>query len=196
MKHLSLLVCLLSGIFSSLWASDYDTFPSQHLEMEHDARTFVGGALTYWNNQEDHSHTFNFYPEVGRLFNETWGVGVMLGFGKEKESDGTKTTSYKIAPFARYYYVHKGPFNLFMDGGVGYSYRKTSESTEKRNGYEIGVRPGACVDLTEGLCLCLRMGFVGYRNHYTGGEEAEIGNSGWGIRFAPEELMIGLELEF
>lgn len=67
---------------------------------------------------------------------------------------------------------------------------------ERANGFEIGVRPGACVDLTEGLCLCLRLGFIGYRNRFFAGEEEGIGNSGWGIRFAPEELNIGLELEF
>ena len=40
------------------------------------------------------------------------------------------------------------------------------------------------------------MGFVGYRHDYFGGEEPEIGTNGFGLRFAPEELMIGFELEF
>ena len=33
--------------------------------------------------------------------------------------------------------------------------------TDKHHGFEIGLRPGACVDLTKGLCLCMRMGFAG-----------------------------------
>jgi len=36
---------------------------------------------------------------------------------------------------------------------------------------------------------------MGYRNNYHGGEEPHIGTTGFGLRFAPEELMIGLELE-
>ncbi|WP_262500772.1 hypothetical protein [Hallella colorans] len=40
------------------------------------------------------------------------------------------------------------------------------------------------------------MGFADYRKNYFVGEEQEIGNDGFGLRFAPEEVMIGLELEF
>lgn len=62
-------------------------------------------------------------------------------------------------------------------------------------GWEVGLRPGACVDLTKGLCLCLRLGFIGYRDKFGAGEEAGLSTSGFGLRFAPEELQIGLELE-
>lgn len=56
----------------------------------------------------------------------------------------------------------------------------------RRSGFELGLRPGACVDLTEGLCLCLL---------YFMGEEPKLGERGWGLNLSPEELMIGLELE-
>ena len=94
--------------------------------------------------------------------------------------------------------MHRGPFNLFMDGGAGVNFAEERKggSVERRNGFEIGIRPGGCVDLTEGLCLCLRFGFLGYRSGYFSGEEPGLGHDGFGIRFAPEELMVGLELEF
>ncbi|WP_233582313.1 hypothetical protein [Prevotella sp. OH937_COT-195] len=138
---------------------------------------------------------------MGWRFNHTWAAGLMLGFGVESERDeGIKQTTrvYKVSPFLRYYYMHRGPFNLYLDGGVGFNHAnpKYPNAGNKRNGYEIGVRPGVCVDLAKGFCLCMRMGFAGYRNNYFVGEEAELGNDGFGIRFAPEELMIGLELEF
>ena len=38
------------------------------------------------------------------------------------------------------------------------------------------------------------MGFIGYRHDYFMGEEEGLGSNGFGIRFAPEELVIGLEL--
>ena len=85
--------------------------------------------------------------------------------------------------------MHREPFNLYIDGGLGFS---TSGGVK---GWEVGFRPGACVDLTKSLCLCLRLGFVGYRNQFGAGEEAGLSPSGFGLRFAPEEVQIGLELE-
>ncbi|GAB6976368.1 outer membrane beta-barrel protein [Prevotella falsenii] len=179
------------------------TFPNTvaHNDDKHGARTFMGGAVTFWSDPKDKSVKFDFSPEIGYLFNDTWGVGLMLGYEYEREREaGLKkySTAFKISPFARWYYVHKGPFNLFLDGGVGFDFGrvKVADTKTNRHGFEVGVRPGACVDLTEGLCLCLRMGFVGYRHDYLGGEEPEIGTNGFGLRFAPEELMIGFELEF
>ena len=85
----------------------------------------------------------------------------------------------------RYYYMHRGPFNLYLDGGMGFNHSKPEQNTAtKRNGYEIGIRPGVCVDLAKGFCLCMRMGFVGYRNNYFVGEEHEVGDNGFGLRFA------------
>lgn len=163
---------------------------------------FVGGAVTYWNDTDEKKLTFDFCPEVGYLFNDTWGAGLLLGYGYEREKTEDNYSivqkSFKISPFIRYYYYNNGPFNLYLDGGIGFDFGKTKvrDVSEVSNGFEIGLRPGACVDLTEGLCLCLRMGFIGYRKNYISGEEHEIGNSGYGLSFTPEELMIGLELEF
>lgn len=168
----------------------------------HEGRIFAGGALTYWRNTKAETTTFSFNPELGYLFNDTWGTGLLLGYeyGSARKAGGVRAEEYavKVSPIVRYYYVHKGPFNLFMDAGAGYNLaveRKGGE-TERHSGFEVGVRPGGCVDLTEGLCLCLRFGFVGYRNGYFSGEEPGLGHDGFGLRFAPEELMIGLELEF
>lgn len=200
MKKLFLSLLLLVG---SMTTYAQATFPNTvaHHDNEHGARTFVGGAVTFWSDPKDKTVKFDFSPEIGYLFNDKWGVGLMLGYEYEKETEAGKksySNSFKISPFARWYYVHKGPFNLFLDGGVGFDFGKVKANGEKtnRHGFEVGVRPGACVDLTEGLCLCLRMGFVGYRHDYFGGEEPEIGTNGFGLRFAPEELMIGFELEF
>lgn len=174
---------------------------TEHHDDDHGGRLFAGGSVTFWRDTKEKTTTLDICPEVGYLFNDKWGVGVLLGYEHEKGSEDGKATidnSFKISPFVRYYYYHKGPFNLFLDGGAGINFGSFEKNgaKERKSGFEVGVRPGACADLTDGLCLCLRMGFMGFRKSYFSGEEPLIGNDGFGLRFAPEELMIGLELEF
>lgn len=183
-------------------------------EHKHEGRFFVGGAINYWYDTEDKSQSLSFAPEVGYLFNDTWGVGTYIGLGHQSVSAqssiataGVRINTLSLTPFVRYYYFHRLPFNLYLDGCVGWNMSRTSVNSnllgitgklepKVSHGFEVGIRPGACVDLTEGLCLCLRLGFLGYRNDFFAGEEEGIGENGFGIRFAPEELKIGLELEF
>lgn len=205
-KKLLFMGCLSVLISCSLKAQEkhyaHNAFGTE--QHAHGGRIFVGGALTYWNDNKAKTQTLDLVPEIGYLFNDTWGIGTLLGYGYETErmetSNAKKNTrTLHISPFVRYYYVHRGPFDLFLDSGFGLNVKKIKmkgSDTVHTRGFEVGVRPGACIDLTEGLCLCLRMGFVGYRKDYFSGEEEGIGNQGFGIRFAPEELAIGLELEF
>lgn len=200
MRKIILLACL-TLIGTGAGAQESVLHASDTHEHEHRGKVFVGGAVTYWNNTKDKTLVIDLCPEVGYLFNDTWGVGLLTGYEHEKEKEEGHTVrsdAFKISPFARYYYYHRGPFNLFVDGGFGLNFGrvKVGNITENKHGVEFGLRPGACADLTEGLCLCLRMGFIGYRRNYFSGEEPRIGNDGFGLRFAPEELMIGLELEF
>lgn len=44
-------------------------------EHKHEGRFFVGGAINYWYDTEDKSQSLSFAPEVGYLFNDTWGRG-------------------------------------------------------------------------------------------------------------------------
>lgn len=196
-----LLITSIALIIS--WAINAQNYFPQKLQNQHEAEDeagvfFAGGAISYWNDTKAKSVTFDFCPEFGYLFNDDWGIGLLLGYEYEKETALQTTNAFKVSPFVRYYYYHQLPFNLYVDGGIGYNFAKNQKGniSSSTQGFEIGIRPGACVDLTEGLCLCLRMGFIGYRNDYFMGEEPEMGKNGFGIRFAPEELMIGLELEF
>lgn len=187
-----------SGFAQSTFTQDKHESDKWH---DHKGRFFAGGAVSFWTDHKDKTLTLDICPEVGYLFNDSWGVGMLLGYEYERRKTGeTKTigNAFKITPFVRYYYFHRSPFNLYLDAGGGFNFSKVKESgiTEHLNGYEVGIRPGACIDLTEGLCLCLRMGFVGYRNDFFMGEEPKIGTKGFGFRFVPEELMVGLELEF
>lgn len=199
MKHMILLF-MMSTFFMNAFSQ---VTPVQSLWDVHDRHddhgVFIGGAFNFWNDTKDKKITFEFCPEIGWRFNKTWASGIMLAYGYTSlDREDTRAHTFKLSPFVRYYYLHKGPFNLYLDSGLGYNYTKTRQGSTNSHlsGYEVGVRPGACVDLTSGLCLCLRMGFMGYRKDYFAGEEPEMGENGFGLRFAPEELKIGLELEF
>lgn len=194
MKRVSLFLTMVVLAMVPLCAQE-----SSHSHEEHPT-FFVGGLASYWDDTSGHVRALHLEPELGYFLSRDWAVGLALGFeresayGEEREWE----QSWKVAPFVRYYYLHREPFNLYLDASLGldFSHRMSEGAQVSSKGYEVGIRPGACVDLAEGLCLCLRMGFLGYRSSYGHGEEEGLSSSGYGLRFAPEELMIGLELEF
>lgn len=162
---------------------------------EHSHKYWAGGSLTLWKNSDSKETTLSIRPEFGHLLKPNLGIGAMLNYTQEGSS-----RIYGLTPFARLYYVNREPFNLYLDAGVGLNWMQSKIGmdiwSKATMGYEVGIRPGACIDLTPGLCLCLRMGFIGYRDKFTTGEEHELSPSGFGVSFAPEHLMVGLELEF
>lgn len=188
-KHL--IIYLLSLLLPVCNAAAQSAFGGKILE-KHYGRVVMGGLVSAWYDTDAKNKSFAIEPEIGYLFTDDWGLGIKLGYAY---SDAMPGHNVMVSPFVRYYYFHKEPFNLYLDGGIGWNAR-VRRGAETWHGFEAGVRPGACVDLTEGLCLCLRFGFVGYRRNFDHGEEEGLSPSGFGIRFAPEELSLGLELEF
>ena len=183
------LAILLIGFTTPLVAQQYFPHGEATTTDDHGARWIFGGLTSFWHDNKAKTTKLDFSPEIAYLFNENWGLGIVGTYQFEKQNGGEHESLWAIRPFARYYYMHREPFNLYIDGGLGFS---TSGGVK---GWEVGFRPGACVDLTKSLCLCLRLGFVGYRNQFGAGEEAGLSPSGFGLRFAPEEVQIGLELE-
>ena len=165
------LVALLLGSATPLVAQQYFPNGDPSTPDEHGARWVFGGLVSFWQDNKAKTTTFDFSPEVAYLFNENW------------DSVSSGPTSIRRGM------VKARASGHYLDGGFGFS---TSGGVK---GWEVGLRPGACVDLTKGLCLCLRLGFIGYRDKFGAGEEAGLSTSGFGLRFAPEELQIGLELE-
>lgn len=162
---------------------------------EHHARWWVGGSFTYWRDTDKKVNVVSIRPEVGHFIAPKWGIGLMGNYTVE----GGHERSYGFNVFARRYVLHHAPFNVYFDGGMGLSWEQAKHHGQwgdSQLGYEVGIRPGVCVDLAKGFCLCLRTGFIGWRKSFASGEEPELTHSGFGLRFAPEELQIGLELEF
>lgn len=195
-KVFSLFAGLLLALLWSCGSLQAQISTDDHDEHDHHASWFVGGVASFWINSEAKTNQLHLHPEFGYFLNDTWAVGLIGGYGLVSQGSGdAKVTQHEfsLSPFVRYYYLHRGPFNLYVDGNVGYSYEVAGEHAH--HGLEVGLRPGACLDLAEGLCLCMRMGFLGYRKDFHG-EEPGVPSSGFGLSFTPEHLMIGLELEF
>ena len=191
------LFTLFAGLLALLWSCS--SLQAQITTDEHKdhASWFVGGVASFWVNSDAKTTSLEFNPELGHFLNDTWAVGLIAGYGlKSQETDSKKVLQHEfsLSPFVRYYYLHKGPFNLYLDGNVGYNY-EIHGGGDGHHGFEVGLRPGACLDLAEGLCLCMRLGFLGYRKSFHG-EEPDVPSNGFGFSFTPEHLMLGLELEF
>lgn len=194
MKKITQTLALLLGLlYASPAMAHHD---GEHPMPHHTTRNWAGGSFTYWRDSKVGTETISINPEYGRLLSDKLGVGVVLGFEKERNLLSKHSEQkMRISPFARYYYFEREPFNLYLDAGFGLSFNREHDNKWK-TGWEVGVRPGACLDLTQNICLCLRFGFLGYRSGFTAGEEEGLSHQGFGFRLAPEELMIGIEFEF
>ena len=82
---------------------------------EHGARWVFGGLVSFWQDNKAKTTTFDFSPEVAYLFNENWGLGV-VGTYQYQKGNGESESLWALRPFARYYYMHSEPFNLYLDG--------------------------------------------------------------------------------
>lgn len=191
------LFTLFAGLLALLWSCSSLQAQTTTDEHEDHASWFVGGVASFWVNSDAKTTSLEFNPELGYFLNDSWAVGLIAGYGLEShEAAGEKLLQHEVSlsPFVRYYYLHKGPFNLYLDGNVGYNY-EIHGGGDGHHGFEVGLRPGACLDLAEGLCLCMRLGFLGYRKSFHG-EEPDVPSNGFGFSFTPEHLMLGLEMEF
>lgn len=72
--------------------------------------------------------------------------------------------------------------------GVSTQKYKGGDSTA---GFELGVKPGLAIKLTDHFSLVTKYGFLGYRDDYMLG----AGN-GYGFNFSSEDLSIGFHYTF
>lgn len=140
------------------------------------AQVYVGGSVgvaSVKNGGNDAETTYKFVPEVGYSINDTWAVGVALGYQKgtcdliNKGGYGqdVKTEIFSVNPYARYTFLNSKMINLFVDGGVGFSSYKDLGSE-----FQIGLKPGVAVNLSEKVSFVAHVGFVGFDTFSPKGE--------------------------
>lgn len=151
------------------------------------AQLYVGGEVGAWRDWDHNNTTFYIQPEVGYNLNAQWAVGLELGY-KNIYDDGAKLNVFGLAPYARYTYAKFGNVNLFLDGGLAYY---ASDGAGDPKSFEIGLKPGVSVNLTDKLSFVGHVGFLGYRDSDFGFED-----SGFGFDLDGQNVAFGLYLNF
>lgn len=133
------------------------------------AQVYVGGSVGVGSvklGSADAETTYKFVPEVGYSFNSDWAVGVALGYQKGLCSLGNgsygqdvSTELLQVSPYVRYTAAKSKLVNVFVDGGVGFgSYKDLGTQ------FQIGLRPGLAVNLSENVSFVTHVGFIGFES--------------------------------
>ena len=127
------------------------------------AQWFVGGKVGLWRDYDANATNFSLMPEVGYNLSDKWAVGTVIGWDYLYK-DGSKKNGFDIAPYARYTVTKFGPVSVFLDGGFDFYTYKVKGAGSSMNAWEVGVKPGVSVALTEKLSFDTHIGFLGYRD--------------------------------
>lgn len=93
--------------------------------------------------------------------------------------------------YARYFFLNSDVVRLFADGGFGFSTSKT-KGNDALNSWNIGIKPGIAIKLSDHFCLVAKYGFLGYSKKENHGYESE----NVGIDFDTDELNFGFHYIF
>ena len=164
------------------------------------AQVYLGGELNFWRDWEDNANktTIGIAPEIGYKLNENWAIGTTIGYAHAYEK-GVKVNAIVVSPYARYTYLKLDNVNLFLDGGFGFGTYKTKVgdvSGDAQNAWEIGLKPGVSVDLTEKLSFVAHVGFFGYRTSDDAYSKGFFGDNGFGLKLSGNDLSFGLVWNF
>lgn len=140
--------------------------------MASSAQIYVGGMLGFSADKAENAKygttDFNLNPEVGYVLNESWSIGLPINIGFEKtaydkllKKDGT--TTWSVAPYARYTFYKNGILSLFADGILGFNGKDDDTNVA------LSVAPGIALSIAENISLVSRIGSLGWNNQYGNG---------------------------
>ena len=135
--------------------------------------------------------TIKLLPEIGYELDENWSIGTVVGYQYSKTGD-LKTNTFTIAPYARYSFLQSDLIKLFVDGGFGFSTAKVKGS-DAANSWNIGLKPGLAIKLSDRFCLVAKYGFLGYSQ-----DETPMGTKtkNFGLDLDTDELSFGFHYIF
>lgn len=159
------------------------------------AQVYIGGTVGISSNKignADAETAYKFIPEIGYQFNNKWEAGIEIGIQKGdvcKIAQVGDATTFTVAPYIRSTVVDTKLVNLFLEGTIGYG------SVSKGGGdfYELGIKPGIAVKLSNHVNLISKVGFLGYRGY---SPEAGESSSTFGVDFDASNISFGAIYKF
>ena len=163
---------------------------------------YLGGAVGFMHRSDRDATTneFTIKPELGYSFNDNWGIGGTIGYTyRNYAGEDINLNMFSINPYARFTYFRTSNdlIALFLDGSVGFGIGSTSDGNDTYTAttYEIGIKPGIAINITDHFSIISHLGFLGYHganDNAKAGGEAEYG----GFNFNSNHLDIGLYYTF
>ena len=159
---------------------------------------YVGGSIGAWRNGTDHVTTMGILPEIGYNLSDKTAIGTTIGWSHYHDSSKVTTNLFQIEPYYRYSFFKSGIVSLFVDGTAGVGVGRTSYDGENGKAavtWEIGLKPGISVALSEKCSVVAHVGMLGYQgaNHAAKDGGAD---EGWGLRLSGNNLTFGFYYTF
>ncbi len=166
------------------------------------AQGYIGGGIGLQSTSHDGNTntTIKLMPEVGYNLNDSWAIGIALGYGENKNTVkinnvevSEKTKSFAVSPYARYTFAKFDKVNLFVDGGLDYVH--TDVAGDKTNSFAIGLKPGVAVNLNDKLSFVAHAGFLGWSTSKADYDGAKAFNT-FGFDLDGSDLSFGFYYNF
>ncbi len=159
---------------------------------------YAGGQLTLGRTTTElsgvslKSTQIAVLPEIGYNLTDNFALGATFGVDYKKTGDN-KLTTFQISPYARATYFKSKMVDLFIDGGGGFGIGRADGHTAVT--YEIGLRPGMSLNLSDRFSLVAHVGFLGYES---GNAPAKRGGTpeNWGLNLDSTNLLFGFYYHF
>jgi hypothetical protein len=127
----------------------------------------LGGDAGFTSQKQgDYKTTsFNLSPDAGYFFIDNFAGGLRASVSSSKEtynSNETKSSSYELAPFVRYYFLPASQkVNLFADASFGFGQNKYTSGgiDNKVNFTDLGIKAGPAIFLTPATALEIALGY-------------------------------------
>lgn len=152
---------------------------------------YAGGGIRFESTSDE--TLFAIEPEVGFNINDTFGAGIVLGYGTSG-SGSSKYTEFLISPYVRHHLLKiGGNVKCFLDYEL--QYMNSGVKDAKTNTFGIGAAPGLAWDINSKLTVVTHLGFVGYQSSKLDVDGAKANNK-FVLRGLSKDLSLSLYYNF
>lgn len=147
---------------------------------------FIGGGVGFANTSYDHDSKFSWKiaPEIGFQLDKKWDAGISLGYSGVED----KEKVFEVAPYVRYTACSAKIVDFFIEGTIGYEHHDLQHSSSDYDVWEVGLKPGLKVNLSNHVAFVTKIGFFGYQRV----DEANT----WGVNLDGRNILFGINYKF